>query len=1097
MATALLPKRLLNYKDKEIKNLSADKIWVNFLMNEYDSKTKEVKPNVKHTKKLSELYVKVKRGGKPFARPVSSYEEFVREWGNGNLYAEVTMDMGIAPKGKKPSDTQVEISEPYYESFEVPDSYESTDNLTITKFIGETVNVETTEIPFGMSRTRKVQEDEVSGDDTFLLVKFVGSSKQEFVKKSDIFYIEGASTNWIYNNGKSIKFKSLEGKNLQVGNRVIETLYTEKEYSFGEYQKFETLNAKDLQRESYEIIKDFKPDEIEKQIKAGKIKKEDVKELDGVHYIKTSVTKDDKYYTEQTHKVLTVPDPKKPGKTKEEAYYAVKVYEVNGNGNYIQLKVKGGNKVEMIDVSTLCDEAGNPIKKSDIKNYVGKTIKIKTESGIVLETENLTFEQANYLYTKHYNYEPSVSKEDFMADNSYLQTKTGEFVEETKVRPIGFKFIDNDKKDKAEAFLIKIETAEGVLDKIVKAEDYEQVSKKYKVTEAYGLKGCAFDESHVVQNTTNAKNGKGKIEECTVLKNYNAEKNIYEDLKEEDLKSLKETLFQKFQEAYANGQYNIDHVYVDGKRIELDERLKRFILTDEHLMKDYAADTLRYTGLGKSSIKYVSKDGKLGKFEGNTKLKFGKTVKKAYGIWAKSLVYYLGFSLTWAGMLAALAAPAVMAAAGVAIIAAPVLIPIVTGVACWFANLTRRPFKDKTKFNRKKWGKDVEKELAAINENMKDTDMSLGYSKDAFLAKMARIKSDILASSKSTIGSGFKVLDGEIVVDSENVNDVMKFRKVHKKDLKNLKKNKSEVERAKKKYEKLYKPFKAQEEKGIISNPDNKKYKKALEAKQTWLDLQSEYENQENHFNKKMACFNSEVNPTKKEKDVDSKLKRAERLQNFWMVKKFASKEELGFENEDEFKKFKEELKSLSYDPAKDVFITKDGEYVADTVKPKVQLSTEMVIIPEAQKETVDLLTKLKNLMDKQNKPKEVERPIVEEEEKDKEIAKEIPPVKEDPKPKKKRVNKHVINSEGAVVRELEDKNPTYDYVLKLLTKKSSKFALSKEDAEKAIYNLCEKVGEIHANGMAAKDVLKDSPVDIYILAAATKKMFKGETLQR
>ena len=78
-------------------------------------------------------------------------------------------------------------------------------------------------------------------------------------------------------------------------------------------------------------------------------------------------------------------------------------------------------------------------------------------------------------------------------------------------------------------------------------------------------------------------------------------------------------------------------------------------------------------------------------------------------------------------------------------------------------------------------------------------------------------------------------------------------------------------------------------------------------------------------------------------------------------------------------------MKSLSYDPAKDVFITKDGEYVADTVKPKVQLSTEMVIIPEAQKETVDLLTKLKNLMDKQNKPKEVERPVVEEEKKDEE----------------------------------------------------------------------------------------------------------------
>ena len=266
---------------KEIKNLKANELWVDFGFTAYsegkteDGEIKGKTENVRDSKKLSELYVKVNKGGKPFARPVSSYEEFVREWENGNLYTEVTMGMGIAPKGKKPSGTQVEISEPYYESFEVPKDYESTDNLTITKFKGDKVNVENTFVPFGMSRTRKVQEGEVSGDDTFLLVKFVGSSKQEFVKKSDIFYIEGASTNWVYTNGKSISFDSLKGKNLQVGNRVIETLYTEKEYSFGEYQKFETLNVQNLQRESYEIIKDYKPEEIEKQIKAGKIKKEE------------------------------------------------------------------------------------------------------------------------------------------------------------------------------------------------------------------------------------------------------------------------------------------------------------------------------------------------------------------------------------------------------------------------------------------------------------------------------------------------------------------------------------------------------------------------------------------------------------------------------------------------------------------------------------------------------------------------------------------------------------------------------------------------------------------------------------------------------
>ena len=56
---------------------------------------------------------------------------------------------------------------------------------------------------------------------------------------------------------------------------------------------------------------------------------------------------------------------------------------------------------------------------------------------------------------------------------------------------------------------------------------------------------------------------------------------------------------------------------------------------------------------------------------------------------------------------------------------------------------------------------------------------------------------------------------------------------------------------------------------------------------------------------------------------------------------------------------------------------------------------------------------------------------------------------------------------------------------------------MSKEDAVNAIFEFCTKVCDVHTNSMAAKDVLKDSPVDIYILAAATKKMVKGETLQR
>ena len=106
-------------------------------------------------------------------------------------------------------------------------------------------------------------------------------------------------------------------------------------------------------------------------------------------------------------------------------------------------------------------------------------------------------------------------------------------------------------------------------DNIIDAEDFAKINKTYKIKEVYGLENCAFDEADVVQTTTNVKNKeKTNLEECSVLKNFNKEKNIYENLKEEELKALKETIFKKFQEAYAKGQYNSDHVFVDGKRIQ-------------------------------------------------------------------------------------------------------------------------------------------------------------------------------------------------------------------------------------------------------------------------------------------------------------------------------------------------------------------------------------------------------------------------------------------------------------------------------------------------------------------------------------------------
>lgn len=1069
MATTLLEQRLLGYKNKQTKNLSLNEIFVSYYIG--------TEKGIEHkTKKLSELFVKEKKGDKVTTRPLKSYDELLKESAKGNVFVESS---GIQPLPKDGNivlegENYVNRTQPYYASFEVDKSFETTNNVNITKTIDGKLSVVDSVVPYGLSRTMKVQENEISSDNTYLMMVFDGSSKQEFFKKSEIYYIDGASIVYLYENNRPIDFGKIKGKTLYAGNRIIDKIYTEKEYTFGEYQKFEKVEMDNLVKNSYELIKNPTQEDLNK-LETGEVVK-----IDDLYYAKKEVSKQDKYYSTAKQVDLVVPDPKKPGKTKTESYYAVKIYEVNNSGDYVSLRVKGGNKLDMIEVSKLCDENGNPIDKSNILNYVGKSIRIKTGEETTVETEKLTYEQAVYFYEKQYNYEPSISAEDVLEKNAYLQTAQGDFVKENNVAPVAYKFTD---KDLCDAYLIKVQTEDGTKEKIVSKNDYEKATKGQNLKGVYKLEITSFNDGKVIQTS---KTGKG-TEECRVLGSYDAEKDIYNDMKPEDEKLVREDVLKGFKEAYVNGKYDVDYVYIDGKKVVLDPRHKRFLRTDEHLMKDYAADTLAYGGLDKSTVKYKSKDGQLGKFEGNAKLKFGKICKKAYSIWAKSLVYYLGISITGAGLLACLAAPALVVGVAGAIIAAPVLIPPIAGIACLIKNVLNRRFKDKTEFNRKKWNKNLEKELDAINENMKETDFTKGLSKEAFIARMNKLKADALASSKATVGDGFQIVNGEIVVSGENVNQVKAFKKEHKKELKDLKSRKNKVEKAKKIYEKLSKPFKDAEAKGLTLNTESDKYKNYIKAKQTYDDLQELYDKEESRFNRTMASHKSEALTYNADSKMDDRLKRVDRLQNFWIVKKFTSKEDLlaqGY-TEEEIKT----IEAIEYDSNKDLFITKNGKFTAENCKPCKSKDNE------STQDTINLLTKLKNSMsgENQEKPAEEVKPA----EKQDEVIK---PVEEQTKPaskvKIKRLNKQVITSENSVISELEDvESPTYNYIMKLLTKKSSKFALTKEEAAAAIFEFTAKANQAHADRTHAKDALKDSALDYYILQKATTKMMNAATL--
>ena len=85
MATTLLEKRLLEYKNKQTKNLSLNEIFISYYI--------DTGSGIEHrTKNLSELFVKVKKGDKQSVRPLSSYDEYVRELANDNVFVDKSIN---------------------------------------------------------------------------------------------------------------------------------------------------------------------------------------------------------------------------------------------------------------------------------------------------------------------------------------------------------------------------------------------------------------------------------------------------------------------------------------------------------------------------------------------------------------------------------------------------------------------------------------------------------------------------------------------------------------------------------------------------------------------------------------------------------------------------------------------------------------------------------------------------------------------------------------------------------------------------------------------------------------------------------------------
>jgi len=123
MATKLINKRLIEIGSEEDGNrktdLPLDKIFVSYTISPLGT------PEKRETK-ISDLYVKSVKRGKTEIRKVKSFSEFQEEYKKGNIFIEETATQKLPAKGEFGN---VEDVKPYYESFDIPESYESTEKL--------------------------------------------------------------------------------------------------------------------------------------------------------------------------------------------------------------------------------------------------------------------------------------------------------------------------------------------------------------------------------------------------------------------------------------------------------------------------------------------------------------------------------------------------------------------------------------------------------------------------------------------------------------------------------------------------------------------------------------------------------------------------------------------------------------------------------------------------------------------------------------------------------------------------------------------------------------------------------------------------------
>lgn len=1068
MATLMLKSERIDINKNDKPSVSVDEIFVACKLNA-NSDEKEYA--------LTDLYILM--SGK--YKKIKTYEDFL--YGTrGNSAEGIFAGEGEIKEqliGKK--SVVASVSGPYYKAFEKPENQSSTEMMHKDDVI-----------PYGLTRTAKLKEalGNNAKTDTFMLVRLDKNSDWDYFKRSEIFYYEENGTKkYLYNStDKSFNYREILNKQLYVevpnGSIKISAISTEKQYEFDSFESFQTLDLTAKVQNNHILVEKPTKEQLDM---ANDSNNNSFVLIDGKCYA-VSQQELDKYYTELTPVKLEVPK-QNSDKTESKNYYASKSYYADDNGNHIFVNIKGNNRQEAVELSSICDEKGELIPKDKIANYVGKSVFVKVDNKL-METEPLTYQQAMMTFAKRYTYERPVSiDQDKVSTNSYRQTKNGEYVKELDLKPKTYKFTTR-QNQKADAYLVRIKDGDSYKEQIYLGSRDEIVHKLgIKDDQIFGLVYSDYASCEVIQ-TTSKRDNKDKLENCQVLKEFNAEKNKYASTDRENVN--KDEISNSAMEAYKNGEYFINGICGNEKFTELTDN--RSLYSDTHYMEDYAASSGAYLGLNERTITFEGKDGNYKRQSDKKDYSFSLGCAKGYAVLGKLTLGYAKFLFCGAGILAAVASPFLVAVPAAMLILGVPLVPLYCAVQKLRSNLKR--FGDKIKTNREQWKKRFNKNLDKVAENALGTDKVKGVPLAMALRNIESMRSDVLAMSAGTVTDVPKIVDGKIEVNSNNINFVSRFKAEYKEKIVDLEETKSLIKKLENKLKRLHKDY---FDDPTDKTKDSKKYKEWKEKSEQLAELQKRKNEQIAEIEGSLQEFKDRANEFDKDQNLDQNLQKVDRLKAYLITKQYGKEvNELLPENEklEVFQVEQEKvLDELEFNAESNIYIYKgqkynvDGERIGkETRKGKGSDDLVKIVIEKINNNT----EKVKHVrVDENGKLTAtiVETEVQVEKEVDKETnVHEEEVVHEQPKPTKNKANKTQINSESLLEQQLEDPNSaTYLEILRLLTNKKGKLKMEEKDAKLAINDFIHKVLEAHNSEQTAKSVFAKDSVEEYILKQGTK----------